>query len=154
VVHRWFTGPSDITNGRLCQTEWLPAETIWQGPVVHQTSIVGGLVPPDSAIFNAFLQRFFWLLGAINTSNQHIEGTRTTPTYYISSATSPKLHSTSHSTDLSLRELVACAFECCEFLWSWFEFSFSLPPILFVVKRSKRLWFFVWRSLRDLVSLR
>jgi hypothetical protein len=59
---------------------------------------------------------------------------------------------TPHSIDLSLRDLVASAFECCKFLFSWFGFSFSPSlPIIIIVNWSKRLCFFVWRSLRDFV---
>jgi hypothetical protein len=116
----------------------------------------GSGAPPDRAGKSTFLQRFF-VVGGYKYPNQHINNTRLAPIYYTLSATSPSFESHSRA-----------AFDWFEFerlntlhiweLWVLVIFIqvFILTPfsILFDCKARQETPFFVWRSLRDLVSLR
>jgi hypothetical protein len=125
--------------------------------VVHQTCTIGGPVHHLTAVFTVFFEWLFWWLGAINIPQ---------PTHWRYKNYFKLLHmeyNTSqafkaiympHLIDLRLKDLVTSAFECCKFLWSWFKFhSHFLSHSHYSCKVKQETLFFVWRSLRDLVSL-
>jgi hypothetical protein len=81
-----------------------PCQVIKQSPTLSQDRWFGGApdwycaqsgAHAENCFSTHFLQRLYEVVGAINTLNQHIEGTRATPNNHTSSPTTPT-HSKPH----------------------------------------------------------